>query len=189
MLRYHPYLSLVDGILGLKLPFIIHTTRIHLYEGLYKAEKGQGMAVERTIELVTHKMVIKENWQCLISVLTSLEANEVLLACTMYSHLEDLRSYLKSGLSKSSFGVETDRLLAKYPAEQKRNHQIISECYQAVPSETGAALGCASSLPVQSNLDYPNLFGQGKALNCLDKQGVRITLTTPKPHLRNRSCV
>ena len=124
-----------------------------------------------------------------MSVLTSLEAKEVLLACTVYNRLEDLRSYLISGLSKSSFGVETDRLLAKYPAEQKRKRQIISECYQAIPSETRAALGCASSLSVQSNLDYPNPFGQGEVLNRLDKQGVRIMLTTPKPHLRNRSCV
>ena len=56
-----------------------------------------------------------------MSVLTSLEAKEVPLACTVYNHLEDLRSYLKSGLSKSNFGVETDRLLAKYPAEQREN--------------------------------------------------------------------
>ena len=45
-----------------------------------------------------------------MSVLTSLEAKEVPLACTVYNRLEDLRSYLKSGLSKSSFGVQTDCL-------------------------------------------------------------------------------
>ena len=28
---------------------IYHATRIHLYEGFYKAEKGQGMAVERSL--------------------------------------------------------------------------------------------------------------------------------------------
>ena len=57
-----------------------------------------------------------------MSVLTSLEAKEVPSACTVYNRLKDLWSYLKSGLSKSSFGVETDRLLAKYPVEQKRKH-------------------------------------------------------------------
>ena len=39
---------------------IHHATRIHLYEGFYKAEKGQGMAVERIIELVTHKTIYNE---------------------------------------------------------------------------------------------------------------------------------
>ena len=133
MLRYHLYLSLVDGIHGLKLRFIIHTTRIHLYEGLYKAEKGQGMAVERTIELVTHKTIIKENGQRLMSVLTSLEAKEVLLACTIYNHLEDLRSYLKSVLSKSNFGIETDRQTAYQVSsrtkEKTSNHfRMLSSC-------------------------------------------------------------
>ena len=42
---------------------------------------------------------------------------------------------------------------------------------------------------VQSNLDYPNPFGQGEISNRSDKQGVRIMLTTPKPHPRNRSCM
>ena len=39
---------------------IYHATRIHLYEGFYKAEKGQGMAVERIVELVTHKTIYHE---------------------------------------------------------------------------------------------------------------------------------
>ena len=106
---------------------IYHATRIHLYEGFYKAEKGQGMAVERIVEVVTHfyheislqLYFIKENCQHLIAVLTSLEAKEAPLACTVYNLLDDLRSYLKSGVSKFSFGTETDRLLAKYSAEQK----------------------------------------------------------------------
>ena len=37
-----------------------HATRIHLYEGFYKAEKAQGMAVEKIIELVTHKTIYPE---------------------------------------------------------------------------------------------------------------------------------
>ena len=55
-------------------------------------------------------------------VFTSLEAKEVLLACTVYNLLEDLWVYLRDGISKSSFGAEMDRLLAKYPSEQKRKH-------------------------------------------------------------------
>ena len=58
----------------------------------------------------------------MIAVLTSLEAKEAPLACTVYNLLDDLRPYLRSGVSKSSFGTETDRLLAKYSAEQKRKH-------------------------------------------------------------------
>lgn len=111
---------------------IHHATRIHLYEGFYKAEKGQGKAIEHTFELVTHKTIynetclqlyfIKENCRRLMAVLTSLEAKEVPLACTVYNLMEDLWSYLRGGISKSSLGVEMDRLLAKYPAEQKRKH-------------------------------------------------------------------
>lgn len=81
---------------------IYHTTRIHLYEGFYRAERSQGMAVERIIELVTHKTIypelslqlyfIKENCQRLMTVLTSLEVNRSPLACTVYNLLEDLRS-------------------------------------------------------------------------------------------------
>ena len=106
-----------------------HATRIHLYEGFYKAEKAQGMAVERIIELVTHKTIypeislqlyfIKENCQRLMMVLTSLEAKGP-LACTVYNTLEDLRSYLRAGTIKTSFGEETDRLLEKLPMEKKR---------------------------------------------------------------------
>ena len=39
---------------------IYHATRIHLYEGFYKAEKGQGMAVELIVELVTHNTIYHE---------------------------------------------------------------------------------------------------------------------------------
>ena len=50
-------------------------------------------------------------------------------------------------------------------------------------------LAVALIIILQSNLDYPNPFGQGKISNRSDKQGVRITLTTPKPHPWNRSCM
>ena len=37
-----------------------YATHVHLYEGFYKAEKAQGMAVERVIELVMHKTIYPE---------------------------------------------------------------------------------------------------------------------------------
>ena len=109
-----------------------HATHVHLYEGFYKAEKAQGMAVERVIELVMHKTIypeislhlyfITENCQRLVMVLTSLEVKGCPLVCTVYNTLEDLRSYLKMGTIKTSFGEETDRLLDKLPIEKKRLH-------------------------------------------------------------------
>ena len=109
---------------------IYHATRVQLYEGFYKAESSKGMAVERIIELVTHRELypeiclqlhfIKENCQRIMSVLTSLESKETPLACTVYNLLEDLRAYLKTSSMKTSFGTETDRLLAKLPVQEKR---------------------------------------------------------------------
>ena len=111
---------------------IYHATRVHLYEGFYKAESSKGMAVERIIELVTHRELypeiclhlyfIKENCQRIMSVLTSLE-NKAPLASTVYMFLEDLAAYLETGSEKESFGSETDRLLAKLP-RQEREEQI-----------------------------------------------------------------
>ena len=37
-------------------------------------------------------------------------------------NLLDIRSYLKAGISKTSFGEETDRLLEKFSADEKKNH-------------------------------------------------------------------
>ena len=111
---------------------IFHATRIHIYEGFYKAERGQGVAVQNIIEIVTHKTIypevclqlyfVKENCQRLMLVLTSLESQSTPLACLVYNRLEDLRSYLKAGISKTSFGEETDRLLAKFSADEKKKH-------------------------------------------------------------------
>ena len=87
------------------------------------------MAVERIIELVTHKTIyrelclqlyfIKENCQRLMTVLTSLEVKGSPLACTVYNLLEDLRLYMRAGVTKTSFGSETDRLLDKLPNDEK----------------------------------------------------------------------
>ena len=37
-----------------------HATRVHLYEGFYRAEEGVGVAVEHIIELVSHKTIYPE---------------------------------------------------------------------------------------------------------------------------------
>ena len=114
---------------------IYHATRVHLYEGFYKAERGTGMAVQRILELVTHKEIypeillqlyfLKENCQRLIMVLTSLEENKSPLACKVFNLLEDLKAYLRSGQEKVTFGPETDRLLSKLP-EADRKKQVKS---------------------------------------------------------------
>ena len=44
------------------------------------------------------------------------------LACTLYNTLEDLRSYLRAGMSKTTFGEQTDRLLSHLSVEKKREH-------------------------------------------------------------------
>ena len=84
---------------------VYHATRVHLYEGFYKAEKGVGMAVQHILELLGHKTIypeitsqlyfLKENCQRLITVLTTLEENTAPLACKVFNCPEDLRLYLK----------------------------------------------------------------------------------------------
>ena len=102
---------------------IYHATRVHIYEGFYKQEKSVGMAVERIIELLTHKEIypeivlqlhfIKESCQRLMNVLTALEEKKTPLASKVFNLLEDLVAYLKAGSKKNLFGTETDRLLTK----------------------------------------------------------------------------
>lgn len=55
-----------------------------------------------------------------MNVLTSLEAKDAPLACSVFNTLEDLRSYLQVGSTKTSFGEETDRLLAKLGQPERR---------------------------------------------------------------------
>ena len=88
------------------------------------------MAVERIIELVTHRTLypeiqtqlhfIKENCYRLMNCLTSLEASNTPLACSVFNTLEDLRSYLLAGVSKTRFGEETDRYLSRLGQSEKR---------------------------------------------------------------------
>ena len=102
-----------------------HATRVHLYEGFHRTEKGVGMALERIIESVSHKTIypeitlqlyfIKENCQRLMTVLTALEEKETPLPCKAFNYLEDLKIYRRACCEKVSFGTETDRLLSKLP--------------------------------------------------------------------------
>ena len=55
-------------------------------------------------------------------VLTAMEEKGSPLACTVYNMLEDLRSYLRAGISKKTFGEQTDRLLSQLSVEEKRKH-------------------------------------------------------------------
>ena len=109
---------------------IYHATTIHLYEGFYRADSSKGMAVERIIELVTHRELypqiclhlyfIKDNCQRIMTVLTSLE-NKVPLASTVYILLQDITAYLEAGSGRTNFGSETDRLLAKLPHQERED--------------------------------------------------------------------
>ena len=100
-----------------------HATRVHLYGGFYRAEKGVGVAVERIIELVSHKTIypeitlqlyfIKENCQQLMTVLTALEEKKTPLVCKAFNYLEDLKMYLRACCEKTYFGTEIDWLNQK----------------------------------------------------------------------------
>ena len=147
-----------------------HATRVHLYEGFYKTEKGNGMAVQRIIELLGHKTIypeivlqlyfIKENCQHLMTVLTALEGNNTPLAC---NYPEDLRMYLRSGIQKTTFGTETDRLLSKLP-QQERKKQVKS--FQEVFR--------LSSKKLESHLDTHPAYAYYKAVRVFDPQQLAI---------------
>ena len=109
--------------------------QLEFIEGFYKKEKAVGMAVECIIELLAHKTIfqeislqlyfLKENCVRLMTVLTTLEIKKAPLACIVYNLLEDLRLYLITSCTKTTFGTETDRLLAKL-SEPERMKQIKS---------------------------------------------------------------
>ena len=114
-------------------------TQIQLDEGFYKAKKAQGVTVDRIIEMVTHKTLypeirlqlyfFKENCERLMAVLTSLEAKDLPLACTVYNTHGDLRAYLRARTTKTSFGEETNHLLQNLPLEQRK---VQIKSFQAV---------------------------------------------------------
>ena len=55
-----------------------------------------------------------------MSVLTSLEAKETPLSCTVYNLLEGPTAYLKTSSMKTKFVTETVSLLAKLTVKEKR---------------------------------------------------------------------
>ena len=97
---------------------------------------SQGMSVDRVIELVTHRTIypeislqlyfLKEKCQRLMNVVTSLEAQDTPLACSVFNTLEDLCLYLLAGTTKEHFGIETDGRLANLgQMEKKRSFQKV----------------------------------------------------------------
>lgn len=118
---------------------IYHSTHLHLYEGFFKAEASQGMAVERIVELVSHKTIypeillqstfISENCQHLISSLKSLEATRDPLACKVFNLMEDVRSYLEAGATKTLFGDQTDWYLSLCNRGKNKCCQILQWCF------------------------------------------------------------
>ena len=104
-----------------------HSSFIQFYEGSFKQEKSHGLAVDRILELVDggrlhhafflnlhlNLYFMNENCTRLIKALTSLEETKSPLACIVYNMMEDGKQYLHAGISKSTFGLETDRLLSE----------------------------------------------------------------------------
>ena len=68
-------------------------------------------------------------------VLTSLEVKGSPLACTVYNILEELRSYLRAGTIKTSFGEETDHLLNKLPIEKSERISSHFKLFLVFPLE------------------------------------------------------
>ena len=67
----------------------------------------------RRLILCLQLYFIKEHCQCLMPILTLLEAKGSPLACMVHNHLED--QYLKIDVSRTSVGEETNGLLDKLP--------------------------------------------------------------------------
>ena len=108
---------------------VAYHARVHLYEGFFKGEASKGMAVERIIELVTHKELypeiclhlyfIQENCQRIACALTSLEMKKVPLACSVFNLMEDLRAYLAAGSTKKVLGGKLIISLLSYLLKRK----------------------------------------------------------------------
>lgn len=100
---------------------------------------GQGMAISRILELLSHKEIfpeilvqlhfIAENCQRLATVLTSLEESRTPLGCTVYNTLEDLSAYLQAGITKTTYGSKTDHYLQKLTTSAQRK---AIKCFQEV---------------------------------------------------------
>ena len=123
--------------------------------------------------MVTHKTIypeirlqfyfIKENCQRLTAVLTSLEAKELPLACTVYNTLEDLRSYLRAGTTKTSFEEEANHLLQNLPLEQRR---VKIKSFQAVFS--------LSLQKLEAHIDNLHTYPYYKAIRIFDPRQLAV---------------
>ena len=103
-----------------------HSSFVQFYERFFKQEKNYGLVVDRILELENNGWLrhaayhnlclnlhfINENCTHLLTVLTSLEETKSLLAYVVYNMMGDVKQYLHTGTSKSTFDVETDRLLS-----------------------------------------------------------------------------
>ena len=104
-----------------------HSSIVQFYEGFFKQEKSHSFAVDKILELVDdgqlhnasyHNLHLKlhfinENCTCLLTISTGLEETKSQLACVAYNMMEDVKQYLHTGTSKSTFGVDTDHLLSE----------------------------------------------------------------------------
>ena len=90
---------------------------------IYKQESSKEMTIEQIFTLVTHKELYPE--VCL-HLSAHNDCADIVgstgkqLACTMENLLDDLRAYLNVSSTKTGFGIETDSLLNKLPATEKR---------------------------------------------------------------------
>ena len=117
-----------------------HSSFIQLYEGFFKQEKSDGLTVYRILELVDggrlhhasflnlhlNLYFINENCTRLIKSLTSLEETKFPLACVVYNMMEDVKQYLHAGISKSTFGLETDCLLSELKTAERESYLKLS---------------------------------------------------------------
>ena len=113
-------------------------TRVHLYEGFHRAEKG---TVERIIELVNHKTIypeitlqlyfIKENCQWMMTVLTAVEEKETPRHVRPTIIWRISRSIRELVVRIPSIGTEINRLMSKLP-ETDRKEQIKSLHHQVL---------------------------------------------------------
>lgn len=144
-----------------------HATRVHVYEGFYKAEKGSGMAVQRIIELLSRNhpstLLYKEELSALNDSSHCTRREDHFPSMQGINYMEDLRMYLKGGIQKTTFGTETDRLLSKLP-ESQRKKQVKS--FQEVFR--------LSSKKLKSHLDTHPAFAYYKAVRVFDPRQLAI---------------
>ncbi|KAK6189098.1 hypothetical protein SNE40_005140 [Patella caerulea] len=112
-----------------------HTEYIHLYEGFFKSEKSEGVAVESLLEITRNKdrykdvqlqmAFIVENCHHIMNLITYLEGTHFPLAAYMYNKMEEMRAFLLSGTTKLEFGIQTDIQLSKYDIQARKKYTLL----------------------------------------------------------------